>query len=89
MRAADPVENSGTADAVRIDEPDPPHHPQPVYAGGADDVTLATLSLEVDPRAWPSQLAQWLPPCSQRPGTGPAKVTLVVILPLMPSKKAA
>jgi protein TonB len=60
MRAADPVENSGTADAVRIDEPDPPHHPQPVYAGGADDAALATLSLEVDLRAWPSQLAQWL-----------------------------
>jgi hypothetical protein len=60
MRAADPVENSDSADVVRIDRPAHRHHPQPVYAGRDDDAATARLPLDVDPRAWPAQLAQWL-----------------------------
>lgn len=60
MRAADPVEISGSADVVRIDRPAHRHHPQPVYAGRADDLATATLSLDVNLRAWPAQFAQWL-----------------------------
>jgi len=60
MRAADPVDNSDNADGVRIDRLSHPHHPQPVYAGGTDDRATATLSLDVDLRAWPAQFAQWL-----------------------------
>ena len=60
MRAADPVENSGSADVVRIDGPAHRHHAPPVYARRDDDAATATLSLNVDLRGWPAQLAQWL-----------------------------
>ena len=60
MRAADPVENSGSADVVRIQRPAHPHHSQPVYAGRTDDRATTTLSLDVDLRGWPAQCTQWL-----------------------------
>lgn len=61
MRAADPVENSGDADVVRIDGPAARHHPTPVYAKRADDgLGTGTLSLSIELRRQPAQLAQWL-----------------------------
>lgn len=60
MRAAEPVETSGSADVVRIDRPAHQHLPQPVYAGSTDDAATRTLSLDIDLRAWPAQCAQWL-----------------------------
>ncbi len=60
MQAADSVGNSDSVDIVRLDGPTHPHHPQPVYAARADDLTTATLSLDVDLRAWPAQFVQWV-----------------------------
>lgn len=61
MRAADPVENSVHAGVARIDRPGARHHPAPVYAKRADDgLGTGTLSLGVELRRQPAQLAQWL-----------------------------
>ncbi|MCH7825532.1 MAG: hypothetical protein IH849_12080 [Acidobacteria bacterium] len=61
MRAADPVENSGDVDVVRIDRPAGRQHPTPVYAKRADDVPVMGTPLSgVDLRDRPAQLAQWL-----------------------------
>lgn len=61
MRAADPVENSVHAGVARIDRPGARHHPTPVYAKRADDdLGTGTLSLSVELRRQPAQLAQWL-----------------------------
>jgi len=61
MRAANPVENSDNADTVRMHGSSGGHHPTPVYAKRAnEDWVTATLSLDVDLRGWPAQLAQWL-----------------------------
>ncbi len=60
MRAADPVAKSSSADVVHIDS-HADHHPTPVYAKHVDDnPATITAAFDIDLRAWPTQLVQWL-----------------------------
>jgi TonB family protein len=63
MRAADPVQNLGTAEVVHLDRTVGSHRPSPVYAqrrdGALEDLS-GTFELEIDVRSASTQLYQWL-----------------------------
>lgn len=63
MRAADPVENSGTAEVVHLDHTAGSHKPAPVYSQRRtirDDDASGAFPLEIDVRSASSQLYQWI-----------------------------